>query len=1308
MSSIKPGTRTFFRPFTRRIALLLLATLSGLLFSRPLFSQGNAGRILGAVTDQTGGAMAGAAVTVTDTARGISRTLMTDNSGEYNAPNLIPGTYSVRAEVKGFKTAQHDGILLEVNAELRVDLTLQPGEQSDKITVTGEVPLVETTNAELGGTLQAQIIDNLPLNGRNFENLLQLRPGVTIYPGGSGWAQSTNGLRPQDNIYLVNGIDATDPWMSQSVFNAVMASGDAGTILPVDAIDEFKTEENPRAEYGWRPGAIVNIGIKSGTNNVHGSGYAYGRDTAFDARDYFNPGYCPSPAPCSTEKQPVALEQFGGTFGGPIKKDKLFYFVNYEGQRYSIGNPDVHTPIPLTVTALGGPDPKNSLIDACNAALANGAPFSGKPGALTALSASLAGLNPANCTPAANQPSGGFLGFFPVNTTGSYFTDLANNNTVNGGLAKINYHLSDKHSLEGMYFISQGEDLAVDAPATQVVTQALSIEHARSQAASGDWTWTPGSSWVNEVRVGYAHYYQLFETQDHNLSAASYPFNGNTYEVPTGITNPLYGGFPGTRIKGFDSALRFGGGWPKIIGPDGVLTILDHISYLRGKHAFKFGGEILSNWSTEDETSNAKGPVQFKGTNGAPALVNFFEGNLSQANVFLGDPVRNLSNKGYAVFFQDDWRVKPRLIVNLGLRYEINTVVKDKRGELANFDPNSATGLVQSNNPYQGDHKDFAPRLGIAWDVQGNAKTVVRAGAGITYEQMSFDVLNGEGNLLGLRTMPTGLPRFNNGNTTSLPTSGNIDLQALTFTGGALRPVDTAWQTFNPALPVSAQPTSTLLYGPAVQNPACGDGVINPDPKKYLNPPGPCEIYGVIPNLRVPYVTQWNLDVQRAITNNLSLDVVYVGNHGTRLLGKIDNNQPQLAGGFSPGWGDPAAGTGTGSSAVGSPAYVCLNDFVTNGGPYSNCSPSAAAEQAALPFTAPCSNAALFAAMGAGAPGGSGGPFNPNNKCLSYLSYITLVNNAYNSNYNGMQATLTGRNYRGFSFTAGYTYSHALGDASGQGTGGNFNPPENSYGSVRQQLYANTDFDIRHRFTLSLNYAIPGRKGFGQMFEGWGINSIVMIQSGLPWGLADLTDDFSGTNEIANSTQGLGEQWNFFGNPSDFTPVHGWTETNGGVLSGGTGGLPFFPGGGTASSPTSNATCNAKAAALGPLAVASLFNLGCFAVGNSVLIPAAYGSYGSTPQNLWRDGGFKNWDLSVTKEFKFKERFVAEFRVEFFNILNHPDFSNPSGGPGGAIFDPSGGAGLGIAPLTPDTYSSNPQLGSGGPRAMQLGLKLSF
>src|SRR5271166_2959165 len=294
---------TFSAKWKIASTIFVLAFVLSLLSSAPLFAQGTAGRILGAVTDQSGGAIAGATVTVTDVARNSPRTITTDQAGEYNAGNLLPGQYKVHAEAKGFKAFERTGITLEVSSEVRVDLIMQPGEVTQTITINEDVPMVETTNAELGATLQSAIIADIPLNGRNFENLLQLNPGVVIYPGGSGMAQSANGQRPHDNVYMVNGIMASDPWMGQSVFNAVMAAGDAGTIMPVDAIDEFKTEENPRAEYGWKPGAIVNVGVKSGTNSLHGSAYAYGRGTALDARNYFNPTTAANPT-----KQPVELE----------------------------------------------------------------------------------------------------------------------------------------------------------------------------------------------------------------------------------------------------------------------------------------------------------------------------------------------------------------------------------------------------------------------------------------------------------------------------------------------------------------------------------------------------------------------------------------------------------------------------------------------------------------------------------------------------------------------------------------------------------------------------------------------------------------------------------------------------------------------------------------------------------------------------------------------------------------------------------------------------------------------------------------
>src|ERR1700676_2976503 len=199
-----------------------LAVLGG---SSQLFAQGNAGRILGGVTDQSGGAVVGATINIIDTQRNLTRTVTTDSAGEYNVPNLLPSTYTVRAAIQGFKTAERSGVMLEVNQDLRVDLTLQPGEQTEKVTVTGELPLVETTNAELGGTIQNVIINDLPLNGRNFENLLTLRPGVEIYPGGGGWTQSTNGQRAHSKDYFLYRVNAEHAGMARTKINRANDGG---------------------------------------------------------------------------------------------------------------------------------------------------------------------------------------------------------------------------------------------------------------------------------------------------------------------------------------------------------------------------------------------------------------------------------------------------------------------------------------------------------------------------------------------------------------------------------------------------------------------------------------------------------------------------------------------------------------------------------------------------------------------------------------------------------------------------------------------------------------------------------------------------------------------------------------------------------------------------------------------------------------------------------------------------------------------------------------------------------------------------
>src|SRR2546430_3090321 len=226
---------------------LVLATMTVLFLNFSLLAQGNLGRILGTITDQSGGVVAGATVTVLDQERGTARTLTTNQAGEYNAPNLTPGTYTVRAETKGFKTGENANILVEVGKEVRADLSLQPGEQTEKITVTEAVPLVETTNAVLGGTLSHDMIIDLPLNGRNYQNLLMLRPGTIVNPGGNE-RQSTNGLRGTDNVYLVDGLANDEIYTGLSMLNAPTFAGDSGLLLPVDSIQEFNASANNKAE----------------------------------------------------------------------------------------------------------------------------------------------------------------------------------------------------------------------------------------------------------------------------------------------------------------------------------------------------------------------------------------------------------------------------------------------------------------------------------------------------------------------------------------------------------------------------------------------------------------------------------------------------------------------------------------------------------------------------------------------------------------------------------------------------------------------------------------------------------------------------------------------------------------------------------------------------------------------------------------------------------------------------------------------------------------------------------------------------
>lgn len=1161
------------------VAAALLAGISCMTVSS--FGQTAAARILGSVHDQGQASIVGATVTVTDIQRGVSRVVQTDNSGEYLMPNLPAGLYSIRAEAKGFKAVDRTAIQIEVGQDVRIDFALPPGESTQTVLVTAEIPLLDSTSTTLGGTLSNKTINDLPLNGRNYENLLQLRPEVVSYPGGGLSTHSSNGVRPEENSFLIEGLENIEPFSGQSIINGDLLAGDAATILPIDAIQEFNLEVNPSAEYGWKPGAIVNVGLKSGTNRIHGTAYAFGRDDSFDARNYFNP--------VGTPKTPVELEQYGATVGGPIVKDKLFYFGGFESQRYTVGN-SYSIAIPED-SAQTPPDDSNSMPDAIAALQAAGIPVS-------SVSLKLAG-----CTAGASITCTG--GVFGSNSSSSPNINSGFPNTFSGSnfLIKPDYHPNEKNTFSGFYFF--GDSNGDQADKQYVLPQYLTLLHTRAQVGDGSWIWAPSSTWVNEVRFGYNRIYQPVLPLDQNVPATQ-------YGIDTGVTNPELGGLPSITVSGF-TALGNGANHPKIIGPDQAFDGIDNASWLHGKQAIHFGGEVRDYLVDEGTFRSARGSIKFaknSAFHGASPLEDFFAGLPSTGSIQVGDPTRHLTQWSYAAFLEDDWQVNTQLTLNAGLRYEYTTVPSDTNNLMGNFEP--SLGLVQVGQQissiYNPDARDFSPRVGVSWNVDGQGKTIVRLGASVIYATMPADVFisqqqTSNAPTQGLSVIPTGAT-FVQANGTAVQGKGTIDTAAVTLPGSQL-----SWNGT-----VFADATSVV----------CGNGQPAIAPGTGTNP-GPCSILGMDRDYRTPYVATWTLNVQHAFSNRLSTEVAYVGNHGARLQGITDINHAVPGSGWTP-------------------AAIAAGASDPN------------AEQLSRPYES----------------------------TFPYLAFINQLSGLYLSNYDGLQATFHARNFYGLSFLAAYTYSHSLDDSSEDW---NQYLPQNS--AAPNVQYGNSDWDIRNRFTLSLTYAIPGKQTRGQFLSGWQLNSIVSLQTGSPWVVADTVDDISGTGEFQ-------DRWDFIGTPTDFR-------------SQGTAPLPYFTG--TSNTACVNAAQTIDGVANGPT-YTSLSDFGCYAKGKSLLLPAALGTFGTMGRNIFRDTGFHNVDLSVSKDWKIGDWLTPQFRAEFFNVLNHPNFANPYGGPSdygaGANDDPSSHNLFGCGCATPDVAAANPVLGTGGNRAIQLGLKLLF
>jgi len=792
------------------------------------------GRILGTVTDASGAVIAGAKVAVTNTATGIARNLTTTAAGEYVAPNLEPGSYVVTVEAPSFEKAQHTAVRLEVAKDVQVDFKLRPGATKEVVIVSGEAPTVDTTSDVLGGTFSNQAINELPLQGRDFQNLAVLQPGVERTPGGGFESITANGNRPQDNNFIVDGVDDNDAYYGITVINAEGVEGTPATHLPIDAIQEFNVQSSPEADYGWKPGAIINIGIKSGTNAFHGSTYYFTRNSALDARNYFNPAVDPSTG-LPTPESALILHQFGASAGGPIIKDKLFIFGNYEGVRDKVGNPlVVDAPVSVPIG-----DPTISIADAFSECKAAG-----------------------TCSPISEKLAQ-FLPFNPGPST-TLNLDYNNLNREDNGIVKLDYHLSDKHTLVGTYFV--GDSVQTEEDVTVLNPLFLSQAYTRAQVIGGGWIWTPSAHLTNQFHIGYNRFSQQVVVADHTINPAS-------LGIDTGVTNPTDFGLPEIRISGFQSHTIGGNGsWPLYTTPNSTLQFTDTMNYLAGKHNLRFGGEFRVGSTNNLRDTYGPGYVRFSTDGPASPLENFTTGDAAYAYVAVGNSQRLVGQKSFGLFIQDDWRAIPKLTITAGLRYDLSLPISDQHDLLANFDP--TRGLVQVgrqiSSPYDTDYNNVAPRLGFAYDVFGTGRTVIRAGAGVIYEIPHISVYIGQNSTeaQGLALIPTGLQLI--GPNGTVPSPGNINATTSTLTDTQ---VSANWKAGGPIFGNLSPGAVTCAYVPAL-------GVDNP-----------CPVFGVNRNIETPYIINWNFNVEQALWRDAAMTLAYVGNKGDKLYSIRDINQ---------------------------------------------------------------------------------------------------------------------------------------------------------------------------------------------------------------------------------------------------------------------------------------------------------------------------------------------------------------------------------------------------------------------------------
>ncbi len=690
-----------------RVRLLLAVLLS---LAATVSAQTFRGTILGTVTDTSGAVVAGAKVTVRNVNTGLERTTQTSADGSYAVPELPIGSYDVTVMLKGFQSAVTRGVAVDVAGERRVDSALKPGEVSQQVEVTGDtLPQVETTSADLGGVLTSKMIENLPVNGRDYTKLIYLNPGVAGSPDqisdspGSFGTFSMNGSRGRANNFLLDGTDMNDGFRNDPAINEAGVFGDPATILPLDAVQELKVISNFEAEYGRNSGAVIDIVTKSGTNQLHGSLLEYNRTSSIGgARNFFN-------IKSSGRQDSFHNNQFGGSLGGPIVKDKSFFFVNYEGQRESGAQSGTScVPDPRQITLDGGAS--NSVVTA------------------------LLARNPwpTPNIPVTYDPSNPLHNFDTGCPTGANLAVSTRfKNRVDSMIAKVDQNFNANNLLTGRYYFGDSDQ---SFPFAQLAGGLLpgfnTITPTRVQLVSLSYVKVINDKQVNEARLGWNRFVEGFFPEDHG-------FNPTSIGLETGVTSPFDFGLPKiTLANGGFSVIGATNSVPRS-RVDSNWHFIDNYSWTAGRHAIKFGYEFRRTTIqvVQDNT--------FRGRLGFATLSSFLLGMPNSGKQIQGNARRHTFENNQGFYMQDSFRWTPRLVLNYGMRWDYFGVVGEKSHLFNQFDPTGTGTLNPVGQLYDKDYNNFAPRVSFDYDITGKGRTVVRAGWGLFYDAFAQDIFIG-------------------------------------------------------------------------------------------------------------------------------------------------------------------------------------------------------------------------------------------------------------------------------------------------------------------------------------------------------------------------------------------------------------------------------------------------------------------------------------------------------------------------------------------------------------------------------------